>query len=266
MGHETGHLEELFGLEGKVAMVTGASSGLGQEAARALAKAGANVGLVARRADRLEQFARELAKLGVRTCVAPADVTEDEQVIAAIDRIEADLGPVEILVNGAGIAPMSRAEKHARAKWDAALAVNLTAAFVTTQAVGRRMIEREIPGRIINISSVMGSHANPVHRAIGYVVSKSGLDGLTRQFAIEWAPYSITVNALAPGYFPTEMTIDPRHGDVAPDQKEVMEQFTPLRRLGRPGELETAILFLAAPASTYVSGMVLPVDGGWSAW
>ena len=259
-------LETLFGLRGKVALVTGASSGLGAECARALAKAGANVGLVARRAERLEALAADVRGLGVRTAVAPADATSDAELVGAIDAIEAELGGIDILVNGAGIAELSRAEKHSRVRWDRTLATNLTAAFVASQAVGRRMIERGEGGCIVNLSSVMGAHGNPVHKAVSYGASKGGLDNLTRQLAVEWARYEIRVNALAPSYFPTEMTIDPRTGGVPEDHEDVMRRFTPLGRLGRPGELESALLFLTAPASSYITGVVLPVDGGWSCW
>jgi 2-deoxy-D-gluconate 3-dehydrogenase len=169
-------------------------------------------------------------------------------------------------VNSAGIAPLGRAERHTREKWDAALGVNLTAAFELSQVVGERMIARGGGGRIIHVSSVMGAGGNAVHRAVGYTVTKHGMNGLVRQLAIEWAHHGITVNAVAPAYFPTEMTIDPALGDVAEDQKTAMRRFSPLDRLGRPGELETAILFLAAPGSGFVTGAIVPVDGGWTAW
>jgi gluconate 5-dehydrogenase len=259
-------LDELFGLSGEVALVTGASSGLGTESARALARAGAAVGLVARRRDRLEAVARDLAALGAKTCVAPADVTRESEIETAVQAVERDLGPISVLVCGAGVAPLSRAEKHTREKWDHALAVNLTGPFLCAQSVGRRMIERGRGGRIIMLSSAIGSGANPVHKAVGYSATKAALSNLTRQLAVEWAPHGIRVNAVAPSYFPTEMTVDPRIGEVPPEQAERMRTFTPLGRLGRPGELETAILFLAAPASTYVTGAIVPVDGGWTAW
>jgi NAD(P)-dependent dehydrogenase (short-subunit alcohol dehydrogenase family) len=116
------------------------------------------------------------------------------------------------------------------------------------------------------LSSVMGFVGNAVHQAVGYSASKGALNNLTRQLAVEWARHGILVNAVAPAYFPTEMTIDPRTGEVPPDHVARMEQFTILGRLGRPGELESAILFLAAPASSYVTGSIVAVDGGWTAW
>jgi gluconate 5-dehydrogenase len=261
------HLEQLFGLRGQRAIVTGASSGLGVQAARALAKGGADLGLVARRADRLEALAAELAdEFGVRACAAPADVTDSAALAAAFEQVEKELGPLDILLGSAGIAELGRAERHKREKWDRVLAVNLTAAFESSQIMARKLIERGRPGRIIHISSAIGSGGNPVHRAVGYSAAKAGLDNLVRHLAVEWAQHGILVNAIAPSYFPTEMTVDPEIGDVRADQKEIMHRFTPLGRLGREGELETAVLFLAAPASTYVTGTVIPVDGGWTAW
>jgi len=262
----TRELESLFSLRGQVALVTGASSGLSAQVARALGKADASVGLVARRKDRLESLAEELAKSGVRTCVAPADVTDTEQLRGAIDRVEAELGPLDLLVNGAGIAPLGRAEKHTREKWDSAVSLNLTAVWEGSQLVAQRWIERGRGGRIIQLSSVIGFGGNPVHRSVGYAATKGALNNLTRHLAIEWAKYRIFVNALAPSYFPTEMTTDPRTGDVPPDQHAVIQQFTPLQRLGRVEEIETAVLFLASPKSSYVTGSVVTVDGGWTAW
>ena len=259
-------LDELFGLAGKVALVTGASSGLGAVMARALAKAGADVALIARRQDRLDAVAKEIAGIGVRALAVSADVTDEQALESAIDRIEKELGPIFVLVNAAGVSPLGRAEKHTREKWDQALSVNLTAVFLASQAVGKRMIDRQKGGRIIQISSVIARGANPVHKVVGYAASKGAVDNLTRQLAVEWAAYGITVNAIAPGYFPTEMTIDPKMGDVRPDQRALIEQRTPMGRLGKLGEIETAVLFLAAPASSYVTGVILPVDGGWTAW
>jgi gluconate 5-dehydrogenase len=262
----TSPLEAIFSLKGQNALVTGASSGLGVVMARALAKAGANVGLLARRKERLEAVAQEISGLGVRSIALQADVTDEKALEEAVDRAEKELGPIGVLVNAAGVSPLGRAERHSREKWDSAFAVNVTGVFLASQAVGRRMIARGGPGRIIQISSVMGRGANPVHRVVGYSASKGAVDNLTRQLAVEWAQYGITVNAIAPGYFPTEMTIDPSVGEVNDDQRKQIEQLTPLHRLGKLEEIESAVLFLAAPASSYVTGVVLPVDGGWTAW
>ncbi len=259
-------LSRLFSLAGKVAVVTGASSGLGEQAAHALARAGAKVGLVARRAERLEKLVADLEASSLHACAAPADITDTAQITDALNRVEAELGPIDILVNAAGVAPLGRAEKHTRQKWDAAIGLNLTAAFELSQQVAQRLIERGSGGRIIHLSSVIGFGANPVHRAVGYAASKGGLNNLVRHLAVEWARHGINVNAVAPSYFPTEMTIDPSVGDVAADQQERMRTFTPMDRLGREGELDTALLFLAAPGSSYVTGVILPVDGGWTAW
>lgn len=259
-------LAALFGLEGRVVAVAGASSGLGVECARAVAKAGAHVGLVARRRDRLYTVAAELRTLGAKVSIVAADVTETDAIRAAYDHIESDLGAIDILINSAGRAEPSRAERHARAKWDRVIALNLTAAFELSQKIAQRWIEARRGGRIVHLSSVIGQVGNPVHRTVGYAASKGGLNSLVRQLAIEWVQHGIAVNAIAPGYFPTEMTIDPAHGDVAPEQAEMMRRFTPMGRLGRPGELETAVLFLTAPATSYVTGVILPVDGGWTAW
>jgi NAD(P)-dependent dehydrogenase (short-subunit alcohol dehydrogenase family) len=260
------HLDQLFGLRGKVALVTGASSGLGIAFAKGLAMAGADVAVVARRLERLQAVARELEALGGRALAIQADLRHEDQIEAALQQILDSLGPIDILVNNAGVAPVSRAERHTLEKWEQALAINLTAVFLCCQKVGRQMIERGQGGRIINISSVLGEGANAVHKTVGYAATKGAVTNMTRQLAVEWAPYDITVNALAPSWFPTEMITDPRLGRVHDAQRARMELFTPIGRLGREGELLGAVIFLASPSASYVTGEILHVDGGWRAW
>ena len=259
-------LQSLFGLEGSVALVIGASSGLGAEAARGLASAGAAVGLAARRQDRLEQVADALKGLGASTCVAPTDVSRREELTHCVDRVESELGALDLLVYAPGVSPLGRAERHSREKWDQALATNLTGAFEAAQVVASRWIEQDRGGRIVFISSVVGDGASPVHPVVGYAASKAGLHGLTRQLAVEWAPKGIAVNAVAPAYFETELTIDPAYGSMRPDTREQLESRTPMGRIGRAGEIEGAVVFLCSPSASYVTGCILKVDGGWSAW
>jgi gluconate 5-dehydrogenase len=259
-------LQDLYGLKGKVALVTGASSGLGIEFAKGMAIAGADVALVARRKERLETLAAELRGLGVRCAPVQADVGDDAQIERAVAEVEQALGPVDILVNNAGIADYGRAEKLSLEKWDEVVAVNLTGLFRLTQRVAARMIERGKGGRVINLSSVVGKEANAIFPTVAYAATKHGVEGMTKQMAIEWAKHGITVNAIAPGWFPTEMNIDPRVGDIGPKHKERMIERTPMGRLGQPGELMGVLIFLASPAASYVTGVTVPVDGGWLVW
>jgi NAD(P)-dependent dehydrogenase (short-subunit alcohol dehydrogenase family) len=247
-------------------MVVGASSGLGARSAQVLARAGAAVGIAARRRDRLDDVAESIHADGMPCIAVEADVTADGDVDRAFDAVEAQLGPVSIVVYASGVSPLGRAEKHTRKKWDDAPAVNLTGAFEVSQCAGQRMIVRGEGGSIIHIGSVIGLGASPVHRSVGYASTKGGLVNLTRQLAVEWTRHSIRVNAILPGYFATELTVDPRHGDIEPDQKARIEGFTPMGRIGRIEEIDTAVAFLAAPASSYVTGALIPVDGGWTAW
>lgn len=258
-------LQEMFGLKGKTALVTGASSGLGVEFARGLAAAGANVALMARRLERIEALAGELNALGIKCVPVKADVSDEAQVEGGLAEIEEKLGAVDILVNNAGIAPYGKAENHPLDEWESALQVNLTAVFRLCQMVGGRMIKDGRQGRIINLSSVVGFVANPIFPTVAYTASKGAVELLTKQLAVEWAPHKITVNAIAPGWFPTEMNVDPRHGDITPKHKARMLERIPLGRLGNPEELQGALIYLASPASAYVTGTTLVVDGGWLA-
>jgi NAD(P)-dependent dehydrogenase (short-subunit alcohol dehydrogenase family) len=257
-------LEALFGLRGHLGLVTGASSGLGVECAQALALAGADVVLVARRADRCEKLAAELTqKYGVRAIGIGADVAIEADLDRVIETSRAKLGDVDILVNNAGVSPTGRAENFKRELWDNAMAVNLTAPMLLSQRVARRLIETHKPGRIINMVSIYAGVGSSVYRLAAYCATKAGLANLTRQLAIEWAPHNILVNAIAPGWIPTEAT---EGGIAKPANKERMEMFTPLGRLGQPEELRGAVIFLASPASSYVTGSVLSVDGGYQSW
>ncbi|HUO06342.1 MAG TPA: glucose 1-dehydrogenase [Candidatus Binataceae bacterium] len=257
-------LESLFSLRGRHAIVTGASSGLGVECARALAIAGADVAIVARRDERVKALAAELSKThGIKAIGIRADVTID----ADLDRIMAEasdaFGDIDILVNNAGVSPTGRAETFKREAWDNALAVNLTAPMMISQRFARALIAARKPGRIINIASIYSSVASGVYRLSAYAATKAALANLTRQLAVEWAPHGILVNAIAPGWIPTEAT---EAGIAKAGNRERMESFTPMARLGRPEEIRGAVIFLAGAASSYVTGSILSVDGGYQAW
>jgi NAD(P)-dependent dehydrogenase (short-subunit alcohol dehydrogenase family) len=257
-------LQSLFGLRGHLGLVTGASSGLGVECAHALALAGADVILVARRADRCAMLADDLAqKYGVRALAIGADVALESEIDRVIETARAQMGDIDILINNAGVSPTGRAENFKRELWDNAVAVNLTAPMLLSQRVARRLIETHKPGRIINMVSIYAGVASSVYRLAAYCATKAGLANLTRQLAVEWAPHNILVNAIAPGWIPTEAT---EGGIAKAGNKERMEMFTPLGRLGQPEELRGAVIFLASPASSYVTGTVLSVDGGYQSW
>jgi gluconate 5-dehydrogenase len=257
-------LAALFSLKGRVGLVTGASSGLGVEFAEALALAGADLALVARRADRLERVAADLRqRFGVRTATIPADLTVDADLDRVVEEARTKLGIVDVLVNNAGVALTGRAEAVKREAWENALAVNTTAPLMLSQRVARVLIDNKKPGRIINITSIYAHVGSSIYRMVSYAASKAALVNVTRQLAIEWARYGITVNAISPGWFPTEMNVE---GFAKGDHLARIEAFTPMGRIGRPGELRGALIFLASEAASYVTGSVVHVDGGYVAW
>ena len=256
-------LEDIFGLCGHRAIVTGASSGLGIEFAEALAIAGADVALVARRTERLEEVARRLEPYGVRVVAMPGDLTDFDSIAAVCDRCEQALGPIDILVNNAGMLDSVRAEKITRERWSRLLDVNLNALFFLSQEFARRRFARAEPGRIVNVGSIFGAVASSTPGLAAYAASKGAVTMLTRQLAIEWGGRGITVNAIAPAFFPTELNAEDFE---KPAVRSRVETFTPLGRLGRPGELRAALLFLVSPAASYVTGSTVFVDGGYTAW
>jgi NAD(P)-dependent dehydrogenase (short-subunit alcohol dehydrogenase family) len=256
-------IDALFALRGRVAIVTGASSGLGIEFADALACAGADVALFARRKDRLDDVCAGLQKgYGVRTLAVEVDITDREALPRAFAAVEEKLGPAWVLVNNAGLAPTGRAEKQWPNDWDRTVALNTTAVFQASLLAAAQM-KKHGGGRIINVTSIFGSLGSSLFRVASYAASKGGAENLTRQLAVEWARDGITVNAIAPSWFPSEMT---HESIVRGSIEERMASGNPMGRIGAEGELRTACLFLASPATSYVTGAVVPVDGGYAAW
>jgi len=258
-------LRSLFGLEGYTAVVTGASAGLGVEFAHAVASAGARVVLTARRGERLQALADDLkAAYGTESFIVAADLGRAEERERAFSTIDSSFGgAVDILINNAGVAPTGKAERQWPEAWNETLELNLNAAFHCALLARSRMRRNERHARIINVSSIFGHLGSSLFRLSAYAASKGAIENLTRQLAVEWAAEGITVNAIAPAWFPSEMTA----GSI--EKAGVVEKMAagcPLGRMGRPLELRTACLFLAAPASSYVTGAIVPVDGGYSAW
>ncbi len=254
------YLDSLFGQCGRTAVVTGASSGLGAEMALALARAGGHVIAVARREDRLLELAESAADLAgsITHCVADLSTSDG---VSAVARAVSERGGCDVLVANAGTVEVGKIESMDDESFCRVLELNLTAQWRLAKALFEWLVKSDA-GRIINISSIYGISAPVRSGLVAYAASKHGLVGLTRTQAVEWAEHGITANAIAPGYFPTEMT----EQVLASKASRRLRQFVPMDRFGSPAELAPALLFLASPASSYVTGVVLPIDGGWSAW
>ena len=253
---------ELFDLTGKVALVTGGGSGIGRQMAEGLAEAGADLVLCARKPERCEQAAQELRTLGVRTLGLRCDVRDPAEVQAVVDRARDELGRIDVLVNNAGTSWGAPAEDYPLEGWQKVIDVNLTGVFLCSQAAGRVMIEQG-GGAIVNIASVaaFGGADPELMNAVGYNAAKGGVVSFTRDLATKWARHGIRVNAIAPGWFPTDM-----NKVLLDSRPEVYLEHIPLRRFGGSDDLKGAVVFLASAASSYVTGQTLVVDGGQSAW
>jgi NAD(P)-dependent dehydrogenase (short-subunit alcohol dehydrogenase family) len=247
--------EPTIDLAGQVALVTGASSGLGRRFAVLLAANGARVVATGRRMDRLEEVTREITDAGGTCLPLQLDVTDAQQLADAIATIERHLDPVQILVNNAGIPDAQYATKMPLDLIDRVLDTNLRAPFVLSCEVARRLIELELPGRIVNISSVGGFHYSGGGAAL-YSITKAGVNRLTETLAVEWAKFGINVNAIAPGLFASEMSdgMLERMGDLT--------RMFPRKRIGQPEHLDSTLLYLVSPASEMVTGTVIKVDDG----
>ena len=250
-------IQELFALDGRVAIVTGGSRGLGEEMAEGLAEAGAALMICARRKEWLTPTLERFTARGFRVDGLVADVSKSAEVQGVVDRTMAVYGRLDILVNNAGVTWGARPEDMPLERWQKVIDVNLTGAFLFAQAAGRVMLKHEY-GRIINIASIAGLHAS-VHgpHYAPYAASKAGLMGLTRELAASWGRHGIRVNAIAPGFFHSRLA-DP----VLPLVEPAIKATCPIPRIGAEGELKGVCVFLASDASNYITGQTIVVDGG----
>jgi len=249
---------EKFRIDGKVAVVTGGTKGLGKAIALGLAEAGADIATVSRTPN--PDLEKVVLKLGRRYAHYRADLTQREQTRRVVPSILEMMGDIDILVNNAGIIRRSSAVEYSGADWDATIEIDLSATFILSQAAGKIMLKKG-KGKIINIASVLSFQGGI--NVVAYVASKHGIIGLTRTFANDWASKGINVNAIAPGWFITELTEAIRKD--AERSKSIIGR-TPAGRWGIPEDIAGAAVFLASPASDFIHGVILPVDGGWMAW
>ncbi len=254
---------DLFRLDGKTAVVTGGGRGLGRYMAEALSDAGAAVVLCSRKLEPLEEVKSEIEARGGRAIAAVCDVTDADDVEKIVRLAEDAFGSIDVLVNNSGATWGAPPEEMPPDRFDQVVSVNVRGTFLMSQAVGRRMIERGSGGTIVNVSSVAGLvGGDPDYmQTVGYSSSKGAIISMTRDLATSWARHGITVNAVAPGWFPTRMS-----GALIERYEEKMLEGIPLRRFGNPEDLKGAVVFLASPAASYVTGQTLVVDGGATAW
>ncbi len=245
-----------FNLDGKTALVTGAGSGLGRQFARTLAEAGATVALAARRRGKLEETAKSINDKGGKTICIDLDVTDSASVRDCFAEIESSVGSVDILVNNAGIARQEFLVDISEDDWDAVIDTNLKGVFLVAQQAAQAMIKAEKPGSIINIASILGLRVS--NALASYIAAKSAVVQVTKAMALEWARYGIRVNAIAPGYFITEMNQEQFEAGAG----EILMKRVPMRRIGELEDLSGPVLLLASDAGSFMTGSTIAVDGG----
>ena len=249
-----------FDLKGKVAIVTGASSGLGVQFAECLAEQGANLTIVARRIEKLKEHAKALEEKGIQVLAIQGDVTKEDDVKNAVNKTIEQFGKIDILVNNAGLGAVRPLEETSYEEWNQVMDVNVTGVFLFSKYVIPHMRKAEY-GKIINISSMFGLVGNTAITTAAYHASKGAVDNRTNAMAGEFSRYGITTNAIGPGFFESEMT-----ENIICDEEflQFVQSRCPMKRTGREGELNGTLLFLASDASSYVTGQTIYVDGGWT--
>ncbi|MBR3734594.1 MAG: SDR family oxidoreductase [Lachnospiraceae bacterium] len=251
-----------FDLSGQVAIVTGCSTGLGVQMAKALASQGANIVALARRKELIDAVAADISKeYGVKAIGIPCDITDTERVEAAIDQVMAEFGRIDILINNAGTGGVTPAEDVPDEMFYNEINIDLTGTFKMARAVAKKAMILAKYGRVINIASMYGMVGNKIAGSAPYHAAKGGVVNLTRALAAEWGKYGITVNSICPGYFYTPLTQETLDSDFFQQNAKTM---IPLERYGKEGELDTTAIFLSSQASSYVTGVILPVDGGYT--
>ncbi len=250
----------MFDLTGRVVVISGASSGLGAQMAKGFAGQGADLVIMARRLERLEALAEEIRAMGVRCLPIKCDVTNPENVNEAAKKAEAEFGKVDVLVNCAGSAKNAGVLNMTDEEWDFTITTDLTSVFYVTRAFANIMKKNNY-GRIINIASMYGLVGNTAIDTVAYHAAKGGVVNFTRAVAAELAKYNITCNAICPGYFETELTADTLKTE---EFTAYMKATVPLGRYGKAGELNAGAIFLASDEASYVTGVILPIDGGYT--
>ena len=251
-----------FDLTGQVAIVTGCSTGLGVQMAKALANQGANIVCVARRQEMIDANAKEIAEeFGVKTLAVRCDITNTEMVAEAVQKVLDAFGRIDILVNNAGTGAVAPAEDITDSQFEQEVNIDLFGTFKFAREVAKKAMLPAGYGRIINIASMYGLVGNKALGSAPYHAAKGGVVNLTRALAGEWGKKGITVNAICPGYFYTPLTVETLD---SPFFQENAKWMIPMERYGHEGELDPAIIFLAAPASSYVNGIMVPADGGYT--
>ncbi len=251
----------MFDYKGKVVVISGASSGLGAQMARGFAAQGADLVITARRLERLEALAEELRATGVKVLPLKCDVTDSAMVDAAAAAAEKEFGKIDVLVNCAGSAKNAGVLEMTNEEWDFTMSADLDSVFYVTRAFANIMKKKNY-GRIINIASMYGLVGNPAIDTVAYHASKGGVVNFTRAVAAELAKYNITCNCICPGYFATELTEDVLNTESF---TAYMKATVPLGRYGRNGELNSGAIFLGSEEASYVTGVILPIDGGYTA-